>query len=65
MIASRTGRLVAHAILVLAVVTTLVPLVWMFGMSFKPQDLLFANPLNPFPLSPTLSNYVEVFQETV
>lgn len=56
------GRIFAHAILLVAVAATFAPLIWMLGMSFKPQELVFANPLNPLPLSPTLENYLNVFR---
>lgn len=62
MIASRLSRATAHVILAVAVFTTFVPLIWMFGVSLKPPASVFANPLNPFPLSPTLENYLQVFQ---
>lgn len=62
MIARRgRGRLLAHAILWLAVISTFVPLVWMVGMSLKPQELVLSNPLNPLPIWPTLQNYRDVF----
>lgn len=64
MIASPTGRLAAHAILVLAVLTTFVPLVWMLGMSLKVPQEIFANPLNPLSFSPSLDNYLRVFTTT-
>jgi len=54
-------RLVAHAILLVAVATTFVPLLWMLGTSLKPPQAVFANPLNPLPLAPTLENYLKVF----
>lgn len=56
-----TGRLFAHALLAVAVLTTFVPLLWMLGTSLKPPQAVFATPLNPLPLAPTLENYVEVF----
>jgi sn-glycerol 3-phosphate transport system permease protein len=62
MTARSSTHLLAHAVLILAVVSTFVPLVWMFGMSLKPPELVFTNPLNPLPLSPTLENYANVFQ---
>jgi len=46
------------------VVTTFVPLAWMLGMSLKPQELVFANPLNPLPLPLSLENYLDVFGKT-
>lgn len=64
MIASRTGRLAAHAILMLAVLTTFVPLVWMLGMSLKVPQEIFSNPLNPLTLTPSLENYVRVLTTT-
>lgn len=61
---SSVGRVIGHVILALAVITTFVPLVWMFGLSFKLPQEVFSNPLNPIPLAPTLANYAEVFQRT-
>jgi sn-glycerol 3-phosphate transport system permease protein len=61
---SRVGRVLGHAILALAVLTSFVPLIWMFGLSFKPSQTVFANPLNPIAASPTLGNYLEVFSKT-
>lgn len=61
---SSVGRVIGHAVLALAVVTTFVPLIWMFGLSFKLPQEVFSNPLNPIPLSPTFANYAEVFQRT-
>jgi ABC-type glycerol-3-phosphate transport system permease component len=48
----------------LAVLTSLVPLIWMLGLSFKSSQTVFANPLNPIPTSPTLGNYLEVVSKT-
>lgn len=56
------GSALAHLVLIAAVLATFVPLVWMLGVSFKPPQAIFANPLNPLPLHPTLSNYLEVFR---
>lgn len=61
---SRVGRVLVHAILALAVLTSFVPLIWMFGLSLKPPQTVFANPLNPVPASPTLGNYLQVFNKT-
>jgi len=61
MIANRPRRLLAHSVLILAVATTFAPLVWMFGMSLKPQAQVFVDPLNPLTFSPTLENYLTVF----
>lgn len=64
MIASRTRKLAAHAILVAAVILTFVPLFWMLGTSLKPPEQAFENPLNPLTISPTLENYQAVFRTT-
>lgn len=60
-IGARMSRLLVHAVLLLAIFVAFVPLVWMLGMSLKAPEAIFANPLNPLPLSPTLRNYTEVF----
>jgi ABC-type glycerol-3-phosphate transport system permease component len=57
----RSGRVLAHGILLVAVATTFVPLMWMVGASLKLPQAVFADPLNPIPLSPTFANYLEVF----
>lgn len=61
MTGSGNGRLLAHAVLAAAVLTTFFPLLWMLGMSLKPQELVFSNPLNPLPFPLTLENYLRVF----
>jgi sn-glycerol 3-phosphate transport system permease protein len=61
---NRVGRVLSHALLALTVLTSLVPLIWMLGLSFKSSQTVFANPLNPIPASPTLGNYLEVFSKT-
>lgn len=64
MIANRRGRIAAHFVLITALIATFLPMLWMFGFSLKPSAEVFSNPLNPFSLKPTLSNYLEVFQRT-
>lgn len=64
MIGSARSRILAHALLLTAILTTFVPIVWMFGISFKLPEAVFAEPLNPFPKAPTLDNYLQVFQRT-
>src|SRR3954447_19550823 len=61
---SSVGRVLGHAILALAVLTSFVPLIWMVGLSFKPSQTVFANPLNPISVSPTMGNYLEVLVKT-
>ncbi len=64
MIAKVVNAGLAHAGLLAAVVVTFVPLVWMLGLSLKPAQAVFADPLNPLPLAPTLANYQTVFART-
>ncbi|MBV9455675.1 MAG: carbohydrate ABC transporter permease [Rubrobacter sp.] len=61
---SSLRRVLSHVILALVVLTSLVPLIWMLGLSFKSSQTVFANPLNPIPASPTLGNYLEVVSRT-
>ncbi len=63
MTASQRRLLIAHALLIGAVTLTFAPLIWMLGVSLKPPDAVFRNPLNPFPLDPTLANYRYVFSK--
>lgn len=55
-------RLLIHLILIGAVVWTAGPLLLMLGVSFKGTSEVFANPLNPVPLQPTLENYQFMMQ---
>lgn len=43
-------------------ITTVYPLVWIVGSSFNPGDSLFSSTM--IPKKPTLSHYIELFQET-
>lgn len=58
------GRIGVHVVLVLAVVVTFIPILWMLGVSFKPRQEVFSDPLVPFPLMPTWENYRYVFETT-
>lgn len=49
-----------HALLVLALVATSVPFLWMIGGSFKTNDDLFGNILALLPSAPTLQNYTDL-----
>jgi ABC-type glycerol-3-phosphate transport system permease component len=48
----------ARALLILASVATLAPLVFMLGAAFKPESEIFSAAADPLPLHPTLENLV-------
>jgi ABC-type glycerol-3-phosphate transport system permease component len=41
----------------------LIPFLYMVGTSFKPYEEITSRPLNPFPLNPTLDNFVRLFEK--
>jgi ABC-type glycerol-3-phosphate transport system permease component len=55
-------RLVIHVALLVAVVVTLFPLVWMFTTAFTPNELTFRRNLGLLPAQPTFANFVAAFQ---
>ncbi|MFD6419903.1 carbohydrate ABC transporter permease [Streptomyces sp. NPDC060194] len=56
-------RLAAHALVILACVLLLYPLIWMGGASLKPEDEIFADP-GVLPGSPDLGNYTRGWDAT-
>ena len=51
-------EIVRHALLIVASIVMLYPLLWMIASSFKPDELIFSNP-TALPRSLDLSNYIE------
>jgi len=49
-------------VLIVAVVVTLLPLVWIVSASFSAQASLFAAPL--FPHEPTFAHYIKLVEDT-
>jgi ABC-type glycerol-3-phosphate transport system permease component len=58
---NRSIRL-AQVSLSIAAALMLLPLVYQIGLSFKAPSEVFAQPLNPVPLNPTLENYAGVLE---
>jgi multiple sugar transport system permease protein len=57
------GRLVTYAVLVIAVLLTLLPFVWMLLGSLKSDGEILRNPSGFLPQDPTLANYGTWFAE--
>ncbi len=55
------GLWLARALLWFAIILVLLPLIYQLGISFKPEQDIFASPLSPISLSPTLEHYRRVF----
>jgi multiple sugar transport system permease protein len=55
---SKWGSVGRHAVLMLAAVCMVYPLLWMIGSSFKPENQIFSDP-SPIPTIWDFSNYVE------
>lgn len=62
-VAGLIGRIVGIAILVVATVTALGPLLWTLTTSLRTPAEAFTNPPQWIPLHPDFSNYSAVFQE--
>ncbi|WP_374945910.1 carbohydrate ABC transporter permease [Agreia sp.] len=58
---SRIARIATYTVLVVAVIITLLPFVWMLLGSFKDQGEILRNPRGWLPEAPTLDNYVRWF----
>lgn len=56
-------RIPLHVALLLGVAVMLLPFIWMLATSFKPANEVVAWPPNFVPRSPSLDNYIEVFQK--
>jgi ABC-type glycerol-3-phosphate transport system permease component len=63
MTASRRAVWLSRAILIAVSVLILMPLVYLVGVSFKAPQLIFANPILPFTIPPSLENYQAVLRQ--
>lgn len=59
---ARQSRVLGQVILMLAVIVTIAPIIWMLGISFKTAQESFQNVLNPLPSHPTAGNYSYVLK---
>ena len=57
------GRILLSIILVLISLVVLLPFVWMFSSSFKPESLIMSHPEQIIPSKVTLDQYKKIFQE--
>lgn len=51
---------ICHILLIIAVIISIWPVVFMLSASFKELNQVFQSPLNPLPFPPTLENYTTV-----
>lgn len=63
MIGSRRGVWLSRTILIVVSALVLMPLVYLVGISFKAPQLIFANPILPFTIPPSLENYQAVLTQ--
>jgi len=57
------GGMFRALVLIVAVVGTLIPVLWMLISSMKPEAEIFATPLGVIPQAPTLANYISLFAQ--
>ena len=57
----RRGLLINYIILGAGAILMIVPFIWMISTSFKPQAETVSFPPRLFPINPTISNYIDVF----
>ncbi len=57
----RRGLLFNYLILGAGAILMIVPFIWMISTSFKPQAETVSFPPRLFPINPTISNYIDVF----
>ena len=57
----RRGLLFNYLILGAGAILMVVPFIWMISTSFKPQAETVSFPPRLFPINPTISNYIDVF----
>ncbi|MYC95617.1 MAG: carbohydrate ABC transporter permease [Caldilineaceae bacterium SB0661_bin_32] len=57
----RRGLLFNYLILGAGAILMIVPFIWMISTSFKPQAETVSFPPRLFPINPTVSNYIDVF----
>jgi len=58
----RLGKITFFAVLSLAALIWLVPIIWMFSLSLTPNEILKTITTSLVPIKPTLANYIGVFQ---
>ena len=57
----RRGLLINYFVLGAGAILMVVPFIWMISTSFKPQAETVSFPPRLFPINPTISNYIDVF----
>ena len=57
----RRGLLINYLVLGAGAILMVVPFIWMISTSFKPQAETVSFPPRLFPINPTFSNYIDVF----
>ncbi len=57
----RRGLLINYLVLGAGAILMIVPFIWMISTSFKPQAETVSFPPRLFPINPTFSNYIDVF----
>ncbi|MXY95741.1 MAG: carbohydrate ABC transporter permease [Caldilineaceae bacterium SB0670_bin_27] len=57
----RRGLLFNYLVLGAGAILMIVPFIWMISTSFKPQAETVSFPPRLFPINPTISNYIDVF----
>ncbi len=57
----RRGLLINYIVLGAGAILMIVPFIWMISTSFKPQAETVSFPPRLFPINPTISNYIDVF----
>ncbi len=57
----RRGLLINYLVLGAGAILMIVPFIWMISTSFKPQAETVSFPPRLFPINPTISNYIDVF----
>lgn len=51
-----------HLLLILGLIITMLPFIWMLSTSFKSKEAIFTKTLQIIPKKPTLENYLRIFQ---
>ena len=57
----RRGLVINYIVLGAGAILMIVPFIWMISTSFKPQAETVSFPPRLFPINPTISNYIDVF----
>lgn len=56
------AKMIAHVLLLISILITVAPLIWMVGLSFKSNQEMYTHFLRPVPVEPTLNNYRYVIE---